>query len=258
MELTGEGDGSAGDGVVSAGDDVGSDDGGGAAGGDGLLEDHVGGGAKGGQRAEPVDGDGGRAAAATEDHADLVARGADGRGVAIIATHSPVVLQEVPRTCVWKLRRSGSLLAAAPPEIETFGENVGVLTREAFGLEVTRPGFHREIQKVVDEGLSYDEIIGLFSGQLGGEAHGIARPHCGPGPRGTGLMWHLPRPGQTARDTYLTCISRISHLQLQSRMSCLAEAVAYAEELYVLNACATSIPSKPRGRPSESAMSSAR
>lgn len=28
-------------------------------------------------------------------------------GVAIIATHSPVVLQEVPRSCVWKLRRTG-------------------------------------------------------------------------------------------------------------------------------------------------------
>ena len=28
-------------------------------------------------------------------------------GVAIIATHSPVVLQEVPKSCVWKLRRSG-------------------------------------------------------------------------------------------------------------------------------------------------------
>jgi predicted ATP-dependent endonuclease of OLD family len=68
----------------------------------------------------------------------------DRNGVAIIATHLPVVLQEVPRTCVWKLRRSGSLLTAAPPEIETFGENVGVLTREAFGLEVTRSGSTRK------------------------------------------------------------------------------------------------------------------
>jgi predicted ATPase len=29
-------------------------------------------------------------------------------GVAIVATHSPVVLQEVPRSCVWKIRRSGN------------------------------------------------------------------------------------------------------------------------------------------------------
>lgn len=58
-------------------------------------------------------------------------------GVAVIATHSPVVLQEVPRSCVWKLRRSGAVAAVERPAIETFGENVGVLTREVFGLEVT-------------------------------------------------------------------------------------------------------------------------
>lgn len=99
----------------------------------------------------------------------------DRNGVAIIATHSPVVLQEVPRTCVWKLRRSGSLLTADPPEIETFGENVGILTREAFGLEVTRSGFHQEIEKLVGEGLNYEEVIQQFGGQLGGEARAIAR-----------------------------------------------------------------------------------
>lgn len=49
-------------------------------------------------------------------------------------------------------------------------------------------------------------------------------------------MWHLPRPDQKARDTYLTCISRISDLPLQNRMSRLAEDVADAEELYVLSA----------------------
>jgi hypothetical protein len=99
----------------------------------------------------------------------------DRNGVAIIATHSPVVLQEVPRTCVWKLRRSGSLLTADQPEIETFGENVGILTREAFGLEVTRSGFHQEIEKLVSDGMNYEEVIEQFGGQLGGEARGIAR-----------------------------------------------------------------------------------
>jgi ABC-type transport system involved in cytochrome c biogenesis ATPase subunit len=99
----------------------------------------------------------------------------DRNGVAIIATHSPVVLQETPRICVWKLRRSGSLLAADQPEIETFGENVGILTREAFGLEVTQSGFHREIQKAVDDGLTYEEVLERFRQQLGSEARGVAR-----------------------------------------------------------------------------------
>ncbi|MEN0654127.1 MULTISPECIES: AAA family ATPase [Hyphobacterium] len=59
-------------------------------------------------------------------------------GVAIISTHSPVVLQEVPRSCAWKLRRSRDVSIVERPTIETFGESVGLLTREVFGLEVTR------------------------------------------------------------------------------------------------------------------------
>ena len=61
-------------------------------------------------------------------------------GVAIIATHSPVVLQEVPESCVWKIRRSGRRAVAERPDVQTFGENVGLLTREVFGLEVTQTG----------------------------------------------------------------------------------------------------------------------
>lgn len=61
-------------------------------------------------------------------------------GVAIIATHSPVVLQEVPRSCVSRLRRVGDSVTVESPAIETFGENVGTLTSEVFGLEVTNSG----------------------------------------------------------------------------------------------------------------------
>lgn len=96
-------------------------------------------------------------------------------GMAIVATHSPVVLQEVPKQCVWKLRRSGNLLVAEQPEAETFGENVGVLTREVFGLEVTRSGFHKLLWDAVAEGSSYEEIVDRFGGKLGGEAKALVR-----------------------------------------------------------------------------------
>lgn len=97
-------------------------------------------------------------------------------GVALIATHSPVVLQEVPRSCAWKLNRSGILSSAERPAIETFGENVSVLTGIVFGLEVTRSGFHSLLTKgIVEDALSYDEVLELFSGQLGSEARSIAR-----------------------------------------------------------------------------------
>ena len=99
----------------------------------------------------------------------------DRNGVAIIATHSPVVLQEVPRSCVWKLRRAGDELIPTRPEIETFGENVGTLTQEVFGLEVTASGFHRTLQEAVDAGADYEDVMRTFDGQLGAEGRALAQ-----------------------------------------------------------------------------------
>lgn len=96
-------------------------------------------------------------------------------GVAIIATHSPVVLQEVPKSCIWKLRRSGFNAIAERLELESFGENVGILTREVFGLEVTYSGFHKLLSDKVQSGMSYDEILEFFNNELGMESKAIIR-----------------------------------------------------------------------------------
>lgn len=96
-------------------------------------------------------------------------------GVAIIATHSPVVLQEVPRSCVWKLWRRHLEARAERPEGETFGENVGVLTREVFGLEVTKSGFLDMLATSVREGGSYELILGEYADQLGFEARALLK-----------------------------------------------------------------------------------
>ncbi|MEW1639274.1 AAA family ATPase [Streptomyces sp. NPDC093801] len=95
-------------------------------------------------------------------------------GMAILATHSPVVLQEVPSTCVWKMQRNGDTVTAHRPTLETYGENVGELTHEAFGLEATSAGYYATIARLVDEGLPYQEIIGRFSG-MGAEARSLLR-----------------------------------------------------------------------------------
>ncbi|MCM2339801.1 AAA family ATPase [Rhodoferax sp.] len=97
----------------------------------------------------------------------------DRNGVAIVATHSPVVLQEVPRSCVWKLTRIRAQGRSDRPERETFGENVGILTREVFGLEVSKSGFHEILQHSVDAGGSYESICGNYRDQLGTEARAI-------------------------------------------------------------------------------------
>jgi ABC-type transport system involved in cytochrome c biogenesis ATPase subunit len=95
----------------------------------------------------------------------------DRNGVAIAATHSPVVLQEAPRSCAYKIRRPGG--RARRPRIETYGENVGVLTHEIFGLEVKKSGFYAEIEKAVERLDTYEEVLLSFDHQLGDEAKGL-------------------------------------------------------------------------------------
>lgn len=65
---------------------------------------------------------------------------ANRNGIAILATHSPVMLQEVPQECVWLLFRTGLNVDNKRRQVETFAENLGVLTREVFRLEVTNSG----------------------------------------------------------------------------------------------------------------------
>lgn len=96
-------------------------------------------------------------------------------GVAIIATHSPVVLQELPTSCVWKIQRSRLIMAWQRPDIETFGENVGVLTREVFGLEVAKSGFIQLLEQSVTRGQSFEEILASYGDQLGFEGRSILK-----------------------------------------------------------------------------------
>lgn len=96
-------------------------------------------------------------------------------GLAIISTHSPVILQEVPQSCVWQLFRNNTVLRAERPERETFGENVGVLMNDVFGLEVTYSGFHGMLFRMVEAGMTYQEILDQFDFQIGMEARSILR-----------------------------------------------------------------------------------
>ena len=98
-------------------------------------------------------------------------------GVGIIATHSPVIVQEVPKKCVWILRRSGKYLKIERPKIETFGENLGELTSEIFGYEVTNSGFHKMLQTVAEKKKTYKGAVRFFHGELGIEARAILKSY---------------------------------------------------------------------------------
>jgi len=96
-------------------------------------------------------------------------------GVAIIATHSPVVLQEVPDNCVWKLSRRNKHLVARRPSIQTFGETIGALTKDVFGLDIMASGFHKMLRDDVEQYGEYDIIYDRYGGKLGTEAELLLR-----------------------------------------------------------------------------------
>lgn len=97
--------------------------------------------------------------------------------VAIVATHSPVVLQEVPSRCAHIMTRIGGSTSAHRPEMETFGESVGRLTAEVFGLEVVSSGFHRFIVDLASSHSSYEEALQRFDGHLGSVGRALMRMH---------------------------------------------------------------------------------
>ena len=85
---------------------------------------------------------------------------------AVVATHSPVVVQETLRQHVSVVRRSGAETTIHPPQIETYGESIGAITDEVFGLNSDETDFHNTLQGLVKKGLTLDDIESLFENGL--------------------------------------------------------------------------------------------
>jgi ABC-type cobalamin/Fe3+-siderophores transport system ATPase subunit len=94
-------------------------------------------------------------------------------GMAIISTHSPMVLQEISKSCIWVVERleqnedDENCWSFKRPEKETFGENVGVLTGSVFGLEFRESSFYKMIQDAVKDNRDYESALKSLGGSLG-------------------------------------------------------------------------------------------
>jgi predicted ATPase len=95
---------------------------------------------------------------------DLLARK---NAMAIVATHSPVVLQEVTRDCVLKISGGQDVKFASRPRVETFGEDVGALTYEIFELEVEDSGYFRTLKELASRFDNYDDALASIGNKLG-------------------------------------------------------------------------------------------
>ncbi|TDY36859.1 AAA family ATPase [Janthinobacterium sp. 75] len=84
---------------------------------------------------------------------------------AVIATHSPVVIQEVPRKRVIRFEREGNITSAHSLAVESFGENIAQLTRQVFET-VEIPNFYKATFKELAKKKTFNEISALFDDQL--------------------------------------------------------------------------------------------
>ncbi|RYF06235.1 MAG: hypothetical protein EOO77_27195, partial [Oxalobacteraceae bacterium] len=87
-------------------------------------------------------------------------------GYAVIATHSPVVLQETPAKFVQVLRRAADQNRIAAPSIETFGESIGVITQEVFNLGDGSTDWHETLSALARRN-TLEEIEEAFGRKLG-------------------------------------------------------------------------------------------
>ncbi|MGW5923825.1 AAA family ATPase [Nocardia fluminea] len=88
---------------------------------------------------------------------------------AVITTHSPVVLQEIPKRYVRVLKRAGDHTRVDEASEETFGANVGTLTRNVFNLDSSQTDFHSVLEKLAQT-MSLDEIDELFDNEMSSQA----------------------------------------------------------------------------------------
>lgn len=98
----------------------------------------------------------------------------------IVATHSPLVVQETLSRHVNIIRRKGNLTKVIAPEIQSFGENLATITSHVFSLSTEVTDFHCELDKVVkslrSNHISYSDasltelIEKLFDGEISMQA----------------------------------------------------------------------------------------
>lgn len=89
--------------------------------------------------------------------------------VSILATHSPVIAQEVPKKCIWTFRAIDSVRYFSRPRIETFGENIGTIISEIFDYDFRNTGYISLIRKE-SKNKKYDDVVKSFNNELGIEA----------------------------------------------------------------------------------------
>lgn len=85
----------------------------------------------------------------------------------IMATHSPIVLQEITSDKIFHIRRDGNFVSFSSPDFETYGSSYGMILNFVFGDEIVKTGFYKKLSSYVDNGMDYNEILSALDNKLG-------------------------------------------------------------------------------------------
>lgn len=80
---------------------------------------------------------------------------------AIVSTHSPLIIQEIPSQYINVFNRYGNNALVEKPQSEFFGENISNITNELFEVQENESNYKSYLKKI-NETLSVDEILELF------------------------------------------------------------------------------------------------
>lgn len=84
---------------------------------------------------------------------------------AIFATHSPIILQELPSNNIQVIERVDNIISARKPGIECFGENVTQIISDVFDVSRNESCYKQVLDKLSKK-LSEKEILELFDDKL--------------------------------------------------------------------------------------------
>jgi len=87
------------------------------------------------------------------------------KSFAIIATHSPLVIQEVPSKHVYVFERDGNIPIVRKLRAESFGEDINTITEDIFNTIAVKEHY-KDILDRLRNNMSYDSVIDLFENGL--------------------------------------------------------------------------------------------
>jgi predicted ATPase len=77
----------------------------------------------------------------------------------ILATHSPIVIQEIPSRNIFVIVRDNARAELRRLEKESFGENLTVITDDIFGNREIAKHQYQVLEQLVNSGKTYEEIL---------------------------------------------------------------------------------------------------